>query len=157
MRQADPGELEAIRRWFIRLAEFVGTGDFEGARVLFAPDMVAFGTFSDFLVGRDEVERAQWRNVWPFIERFGWRTEEIKGLVSPDGLLAVGMGCFDSTGFDERGMPYERPGRATVVLVRTAHGDDWVAAHTHMSLFRGVPQRSHGRRAPAGRSTAAKS
>ena len=32
--------------------------------------------------------------------------------------------------------------RATVVFARTAPGADWVAAHTHMSLFRDVPTRS---------------
>jgi hypothetical protein len=31
--------------------------------------------------------------------------------------MGVGMAVFDSTGYTEAGIPYERPGRATVVLV----------------------------------------
>jgi hypothetical protein len=44
------------------------------------------------------------------------------------------------------GKPYDRPGRATVVFGRVAIGDEWVAQHTHMSLFRDVPTRSFGKR-----------
>ena len=54
------------------------------------------------------------------------------------------MAVFDSTGHSEDGKPYDRPGRATVVLGRTALGDEWVAQHTHMSLFRDLPTRSFG-------------
>ncbi|MFI4987687.1 MAG: ketosteroid isomerase, partial [Alphaproteobacteria bacterium] len=50
-----------IRGWFRELAERVQTVDFAGARHLFAEDMIAFGTFSDFVVGREAVEGQQWR------------------------------------------------------------------------------------------------
>jgi hypothetical protein len=56
------------------------------------------------------------------------------------------MVVFDSTGYTETGTPYERPGRATVVLGRDAVGEDWVAQHMHVSLFRDVPARSFGSR-----------
>jgi hypothetical protein len=58
--------------------------------------------------------------------------------------MAVGAAVFDSIGYTEDGTPYDRPGRATVVLVRGVVGEDWVAQHTHMSLFRDVPTRSFG-------------
>lgn len=147
MPHPDDADLARIRAWFERLADHVQAKDFAGARVLFAPDLVAFGTFSDFVIGRDEVERAQWRNVWPTIERFRWRLDGIKALVSADRLSAVGLGCFDSTGYDEAGRPYDRPGRATVVFRRAASNEDWIAEHSHMSLYRGVPQKSFGKKA----------
>ena len=150
MRSAEGAELEAIRAWFRRLAEHVEAKDFAGARSLFAPETVAFGTFSDFLAGRDAVEREQWRKVWPYIEGFHWRAGEIRGMVSSDGLSALGMGCFESTGYDRRGVPYHRPGRATVALTRQSASAPWVACHTHMSLFRGVPQESFGARMDRG-------
>jgi hypothetical protein len=53
------------------------------------------------------------------------------------------MGIFDSTGYTPDGTPYPRPGRATVAFTRKKVGDPWVANHTHMSLFRDVPTRSH--------------
>jgi len=43
-------------------------------------------------------------------------------------------------------LPYERPGRTTVALSRRRIGEDWVADHTHMSLFRDVPSRSFGKK-----------
>jgi hypothetical protein len=65
-------------------------------------------------------------------------------VVSPDRLLAVAITGWDSTGIDEQGDRFERPGRATVVLRRASITDSWVGLHTHFSLGLGVPQKSHG-------------
>jgi hypothetical protein len=40
-----------------------------GARQLFAADLIAFGTFADFVTGRDAIEKQQWRNIWGTIDR----------------------------------------------------------------------------------------
>ena len=56
--------------------------------------------------------------------------DDIRAIVSPDRLTAIGMGVFDSTGYREDGTPYERPGRTTVALSRRPVGEDWVADHT---------------------------
>lgn len=140
-------DLARVRHWFERLAEHVRAVDFAGARPIFAETLIAFGTFSDFVTGRDAVEAAQWRNVWPFIEGFRWQLDGVRAIISPDRLTATGMAVWESTGFREDGSPYDRPGRATVVFARQAPDQDWIAQHTHMSLFRGVPDRSYGRRA----------
>jgi ketosteroid isomerase-like protein len=139
-------DLDRIRAWFERLAEHVRAVDFAGARPLFAADMIAFGTFSDFVSERDAVEAAQWRNVWPVIDGFRWRPAAFRGIVSPDRLAATGMAVWDSTGFHQDGKPYDRPGRATVALARPRLGEDWIAQHTHFSLFRGVPGQSFGKK-----------
>jgi len=141
-----PDDLALVRDWFRRLAEHVRTVDFAGARPIFAEDMIAFGTFENFITGREAVDAAQWRNVWPVTTGFRWRMDDIRAIVSADRLSAVGMGVFDSTGYHEDGTPYDRPGRATVAFSRQKIGDDWVADHTHMSLFRDVPTRSFGRK-----------
>jgi hypothetical protein len=104
--------------------------------------MIAFGTFTDFMTGRDKAEAAQWRNVWPHIDEFRWRPD-IRAIVSADRLTAIGMAIFDSTGYTPDGTPYPRPGRATVAFTRRSPGEAWTANHTHMSLFRDVPTRSH--------------
>lgn len=135
-------DVAAVRRWFERLAERVRAVDFAGARPIFAEDMIAFGTFTDFMTGRDKAEAAQWRNVWPHIDAFRWRPD-IRAIVSADRLTAVGMAIFESTGYTPDGTPYPRPGRATVAFTRRTPAEEWVANHTHMSLFRDVPTRSH--------------
>ena len=139
MVEAD--DIAGVRAWFETLAAHVRAVDFAGARPIFAPDMIAFGTFTDFMTGRDVAEQQQWRNVWQHIDDFRFRTD-IRALVSPDRLQAVGMAIFDSTGYRQNGTSYDRPGRATVVFVRGTVGAPWVAQHTHLSLFRDVPTRS---------------
>ena len=114
---AHPDDLAGVKAWFETLAAHVREVDFVGARPIFAPDMIAFGTFTDFMTGRDVAEQQQWRNVWPHIDEFRWRPD-IRAIVSPDRLQAVGMGIFDSTGYRQDGTSYDRPGRATVVFVR---------------------------------------
>jgi hypothetical protein len=106
--------------------------------------MIAFGTFENFITGRERVEAAQWRNVWPVTGGFHYRSNDIRAIVSADRLTAIGMGVFDSTGYLADGTPYERPGRTTAAFSRQAIGEDWVADHTHMSLFRDVPSVSFG-------------
>jgi ketosteroid isomerase-like protein len=141
MSAVHPDDAAGVTAWFETLAAHVQAVDFAGARAIFAPDMSAFGTFTDFMTGRDVAEQQQWRNVWPHIDGFRWRPD-IKAVVSPDRLQAVGMGVFDSTGYRQDGAPYDRPGRATVVFVRPATDGPWLAQHTHLSLFRDVPTRS---------------
>jgi ketosteroid isomerase-like protein len=136
-----PDDLAGVKAWFDTLAAHVREVDFIGARPIFAPDMIAFGTFTDFMTGRDVAEQQQWRNVWPHIDEFRFRSD-IRAIVSPDRLQAVGMAIFDSTGYRQDGTSYDRPGRATVVFVRDSVGGPWLAQHTHLSLFRDVPTRS---------------
>ena len=144
IEQPDPDDLERVKAWFRRLSEHVRAVDFTAAHPLFADDMIAFGTFENFVTGRERVEAAQWRNVWPVTTGFRFREDDIRAIVSPDRLAATGMAVFASTGYHDDGTSYDRPGRTTVALARRAIGDDWVAVHTHMSLFRDVPSRSFG-------------
>ena len=139
-----PDDLARVKAWFQRLSDHVRAVDYQGARPIFADDMIAFGTFENFITGRDRVEAAQWRNVWGVTSGFRYRMDDIRAIVSGDRLTAIGMGVFDSTGYLEDGTPYDRPGRTTAAFSRGAIGDDWVAVHTHMSLFRDVPSRSFG-------------
>ena len=53
-----PDDLARVKAWFERLSERVRAVDFAGAHRLFAEDMVAFGTFENFITGRDRVEAA---------------------------------------------------------------------------------------------------
>jgi ketosteroid isomerase-like protein len=142
MATAHADDAAQVKAWFETLAAHVREVDFVGARPIFAPDMIAFGTFTDFMTGREVAEQQQWRNVWPHIDNFRWRPDT-RAIVSPDRLQAVGMGIFDSTGYQQDGTPYDRSGRATVVLVRDSVDKPFLAQHTHLSLFRDVPTRSY--------------
>ena len=141
-------DLRLVRAWFERLADCVRAVDYEAAYPLFADDLIAFGTFNDFVRERPDVVREQWRNVWPTIRNFRWRLDGVQAIVAGDRLSAVGLAIFDSDGFDPEGKTFDRRGRATVAFKRQKIGDAWVAVHTHMSLFRGTSGQSFGKFGP---------
>ncbi|WP_035829745.1 hypothetical protein [Kaistia adipata] len=136
-------DLADIRRWFTELSGYVRAVDFVPARQLVIDDFISFGTFTDFMVGREVAETTQWRKVWPTVDGFTFR-DDIRALVSPDRLFAVGLAVFDSTGYHEDGSTFTRAGRATVSFIRKSVEEPWVSNHSHMSLFRGTPATSHG-------------
>ena len=65
-----PEDLAAVKAWFDALASHCRAIDYEGARPIFADDLIAFGTFTDFMHGRELTEQKQWRNVWGTIRNF---------------------------------------------------------------------------------------
>ena len=140
-----PDDMAAVRTWFETLSKHCRDVDYEGARPIFAEDMIAFGTFTDFITGRDLAEEKQWRNVWGTIRNFGVSLDTVEAIVSADRLTAIGMAVWMSDGFHPNGDRFDRGGRATVGLGRQRVGDPFVATHTHLSLNRGTPDRSFGR------------
>ena len=125
----------------------VAAADIRAGRRRFADDLIAFGTHADVVVGRDAVEADQWSQIWPAIEDFAFDCSTTCGCgCSPDGLMAVAIVPWSSTGIDADGNRFDRPGRATIVLERDAVGEPWLGTHTHFSLARGVPSSTHGRR-----------
>lgn len=148
--------LEAVREWFARLSECCARVDYAGARAIFAPDVASFGTKADIVSGLDLLQKNQWEGIWPNIANFRVDLSSVRG--GGGGDLAWGIAVWSSTGFHEEGKPYDRPGRATVVLERrpevthsgtTGTGRaarSWLAVHTHFSLNPGAPPRTFGRR-----------
>ncbi|WP_205772507.1 hypothetical protein [Microvirga calopogonii] len=80
-----------IRRWFQRLQVCAQTVDFAGSRPLFADNIITFGSFTAFTIGREATEQEQWRHVWGHIDQFRWRFDDLRTLLSGDRLTAVGM------------------------------------------------------------------
>ncbi|HWL43821.1 MAG TPA: nuclear transport factor 2 family protein [Ilumatobacter sp.] len=138
--------IASVREWVAGWSAEVAAADIRAGRERFAGDLVAFGTHADVVAGRDEVEAEQWSQIWPRIEEFAFLVDELVVQASPDGLLAVAIVPWTSVGIGADGTPFDRPGRATIVLARDSHGAAWVGTHTHFSLARGVPQSTHGER-----------
>jgi ketosteroid isomerase-like protein len=59
--------------------------DFDIGRLMFAQDAIAFGTRATAVRGLDNIEREQWRKVWPRIRVF---TFESNPEVSTNGDTA---------------------------------------------------------------------
>lgn len=142
---ATPEQQAEIREWFDTWGKLVAAVDYEQARDLFHPEAVGFGTYMEYVRGLDQLEARQWRSIWGTIDGFHFPTERLICGVSSDGQQAWGIVPWGSTGFNEDGTTYDRPGRATVLFVRDAADTRWLAIHTHMSLSPGTPQRSFGK------------
>lgn len=139
---AAPGtELEPLAEWFRTLERCVRAVDYDAARPIFAENVVSFGTRAEMVSGLDNLKERQWSGVWPFIADFTFVLDQLHGAVSGD--VAWAAVPWTSTGFDEQGKPFPRPGRATTGFARV--NGRWVATHTHFSLDPGTPHRSHGR------------
>jgi ketosteroid isomerase-like protein len=140
----DPIDLASVRAWVDAWGAEVAAVDMATARRRFLPDVVAFGTFADVVVGLDQLHDQQWSQVWPTIEGFRFLTEEMEVMVAADRLMAVAVVGWASVGIAADGARFPRPGRATIVLTRPTVDDPWMGTHTHFSLGRGVPASSHG-------------
>ena len=139
-------DLKAIREWFADFGGHVAAVNFTAARPMFDQGAVGFGTWMTMMEGLDAMEREQWRSIWPTIEDFRFLLESLNVSVSGDRCMAFAMLHFDSTGIAADGARFPRPGRVTVVFGREDAAQTWRGVHTHLSLNRGVPQQSHGRR-----------
>jgi ketosteroid isomerase-like protein len=126
----DDSLVTAARDFLAEMQACVRAVDFVRARDIFADDVVAFGTFAAVVVGRDALERDQWRNIWPHIREFTFRLGELQVLGSHAQVCAVVP--WDSLGVRPDGTTFDRPGRATLVLEPRDTG--WVATHSHFSL-----------------------
>jgi ketosteroid isomerase-like protein len=143
---ASQEDVAAIKQWFDDWGEMVATERFEDARELFDPGAIGFGTWMDLVEGLDQLEAKQWRSIWGTISDFRHETTKtLKVIVSPDRLMASGLVTWTSIGFHEDGKQYDRPGRTTSIFVRGHLEYRWRSIHTHVSLFRGVPQKSFPR------------
>jgi ketosteroid isomerase-like protein len=123
------GQSARARRWLEAMQECVRGGRFEDARELFADDAVAFGTVVPMAVGRQELERRQWRELWARTRDFAFQLDQMHCLALGAGVAVAVR--WHSTGLSEDG-PFERRGRATVVLAE--RGGRLVAVHSHFSL-----------------------
>jgi ketosteroid isomerase-like protein len=115
--------------------------DFEAGRRLFAPDAVAFGTYATAVHGLDNIEREQWRQIWPRIREFRFAPEP---AAAGDGDSAWIAATWSSEAIAPDGRPFTRHGRATFNLAR--RDGRWLAVHSHVSLLPSQSESAHGRR-----------
>ena len=140
---SDPGDTEqAIRQWFQTLERCVRQVDYQTARQTFAADVLSFGTRADVVSGLDALMANQWSGIWPNIRDFTINLDQLHWGATDD--LAWGIVTWASTGFHPDGTSFPRPGRATVIFARRS--GQWLAIHTHFSLFPSTPPTTHGPR-----------
>ncbi len=140
---ADPATRAAILNWLDVFSGYVREVDYAAARPLWHEDVLVLGTHQDVIRGRETAIATQWDNVWPRTADFRFALDATEVLGAGD--MAVAVAPWTSTGFNPDGTAFDRPGRATMVFTRSgdpARLGGWRCVHSHMSLYRGVPQAS---------------
>ena len=118
--------------------------DFIGSRPLFADNIVTFGSFAAFTLGAMQPSKSSGVTSGA-ISTSSAGVWMICGPSSqPTASRRSAWRCSSPPATPKSGKAFDRPGRATVVLGRQAAGEEWIAQHTHMSLFPGTPSRSFG-------------
>jgi len=115
--------------------------DFAAGRRLFAPDAVAFGTYATAVHGLDNIEREQWRQIWPRIRDFRFESNPTASGSGDSAWIAASW-ASEATAPD--GTTFTRQGRATFNLAR--RDGHWLAVHSHVSLLPSQSESVHGRR-----------
>ena len=136
----------SVGEWYSRWDKFVADVDFKPVREMFAEDVVAFGSKVEMMTSQAQLEREQWRAVWPSIEDYRYDLSTLEVVTSPDRLMAMGAVMFRSTGVHPDGAKFARSGRSTCTFMRTAIGTPWICTHSHLSVSPGTPGISHGKR-----------
>lgn len=121
----------ALWAWMETFAAYVRAQDFDGARPMIAPEVISFGTKANIVEGREHLITQQWRHIWPVTEGFAFERDTFHWQGAGD--IAWAVATWTSRGFRLDGTPFPRPGRATLTFTR--RNGEWLATHTHLSLF----------------------
>ena len=134
-----PADDREVTTWLREFETACRERNFAAARLMFSDDALAFGTWARAVRGLDNVEREQWRNVWPRIREF--RFDEPTIRVAGDSAWIAAEWSTEATGPD--GKAFKRPGRGTFVLAR--RDGRWRCVHSHFSLLPTQSETAHGR------------
>ncbi len=126
----------SLKAWLEEFASCVRNRDFERGRDMFLEEVVGYGTWTDRMVGLDNLVVSQWCNVWPKTEgfTFDWDSSNVWCDHPSAPKLAVIAALWSGNGVDGSGGHFDRKGRSTTVLQKDA-ADRWRAVHTHFSLL----------------------
>jgi ketosteroid isomerase-like protein len=131
---------DEVATWLTTFEAACRARDFDTGRTMFAEDALAFGTWARAVSGLSNIEREQWKNVWPRISNF---TFEEKPTVRVVGDMAWIAAAWSTQATGPDGKPFTRPGRGTFVLER--RNGRWLAVHSHFSLPPTQSEQAHGK------------
>lgn len=129
---------DRVTTWLTHWADHINRRDYSGARALFSPTCGGFGTVANRTEGLDDLIERQWQRVWGRTRGFAFLNDEVRLIHGED--MAVAAVEWISKGLDPAldDTPFERRGRATIVL--RDEGGALVCHHTHFSISP-VPER----------------
>jgi len=123
-----------VETWLADWAEAIRARDFDRAHTMFAEGVVAFGSLTAAMEGREALAREQWRPIWNSTRGFAF---DPPAMVLDDGHYVAVACTWSSEGQKREGGWYARSGRATLVLHRLDGRLECV--HSHFSMAPGIP------------------
>lgn len=126
----------AVYAWMRRWQELINGGDIETARPMFDTTVVAYGSLTAIMEGRDELIAGQWSRMWPRLRDFAFDFNRMHILGDPANSIVAVAVPWQSLGRKGSGW-YDRRGRCTLVLRRA--GDELRCVHSHFSMEPGIP------------------
>src|ERR1044072_4530440 len=108
--EADTATRAIFIAWLERFAGYVREVDYDAARPLFHPDILAFGTHRDIISGLAALQATQWDNVWPKTSDFRFDTDGARVLGSADNTMATVAVSWASPGYPQDRPPLDRAG-----------------------------------------------
>lgn len=119
------------RDWLLAFSSAVRARDYAAGHALFAPHVVAFGTFSPALCGLADLEANQWRHIWENTCDFEFDFASLM-CGGCDDFLWIAV-RWSSHALDSNSQKTRfRTGRATFALEKIE--GKWLAVHSHHSL-----------------------
>src|SRR5262245_31472614 len=116
------GIVDEIVTWLRKWQALINLGDFERAKPLFSEDVVAFGSLTAVMSGKEDLVEHQWSSVWPRIKDFAFTYDSLHTFADEARHVVTAAMLWRSLGRRRDGSWYERRGRATLVLRRS--GDE---------------------------------
>ena len=123
--------------WLKTWEGLINACDYQNARLLFAPDVIGFGTVAGATHGIDQLEAMQWRKIWPTIRNFRFDAPLINIACHGNPELAVIATTWRSDGRTGDEGWYKRRGRTTLLLRDS--GNTFACIHSHFSMEPGTP------------------
>jgi len=118
-----------LEQWLKDFAAAVQTKNFTAGKILFADNVVSFGTVCGRAESLFELSGQQWQAVWPRTDGFDFDYTTARAMLEQN--QAVVVAGWQSTGYTRDKKPFPRRGRATIALRKS--DDKWLAIHTHFS------------------------
>ena len=121
---------DAIKAWLTQFATAVRDRNYDAGKLLFADDVLGFGTYADRRDGLVPLVEGQWQNIWGVTRGFDFDLDDVRcGICDDLAWVAV---TWRSQKQCPDGHWQDRPGRATFALER--RDGQWLAVHSHFSL-----------------------
>lgn len=129
--------MDEILAWLREWQARINAGDFEAAKPLFSDNVIAYGSLTPVMAGKDDLIGRQWSSVWPRIKDFSFNFESLHTFADERMSVVAAATLWQSLGLRSDGSWYQRRGRATLVFKR--EGARYLCIHSHFSMEPGIP------------------